>query len=292
MPVLHLNVADDHVTLAQGEGQFDRCLTRKLAATAPGDPIVLLIHGYRYSYCRGPSNPHKTLYRTAPWDRKYPKRQTSWPRALGFRDTQDDPGLCLAIGWDARGKLSEAFARAEAVGRALGRLIERLHALAPGRPIKLMGHSLGGRVALAALRALPAAAVRQAILLAPADFDTHARLTLDSPAGAAAEILQISPTENWIFDRLLEQALRRHPHAGAALGRCPPMAQNWAALRLESEAELRALAHLGYAVAPRAARVCHWSAYLREGAMDLYSALLTGQASCSVRQVLDAARMT
>lgn len=286
MPVLGLNVSDaDFLPAGPGGG-----LQHRLAAAAGDrpetDPIVLLIHGYRYSPFRGPSNPHDSLYVLHREDRERPKRQLSWPAALGFQNTAQDPGLCLPIGWDARGKFAEAFEQAEAVGHKVAALIALLHARYPERPIKVMAHSLGGRVALAALRALPCAMVRQVILLAPADFDTHARAVLETPAGQRAEILQISPPENWLFDTLLEQALRRHPETGAALGRHPPKADNWVSLSLDGDAELQNLAALGHAVAPRRMRVCHWSAYLREGAMDLYSALLTDRGPSALRELL------
>lgn len=286
MPVLNLTVTDADIGLADCDTGFDRRLTRAAAAGAETDPIVLLIHGFRYSPLRGPSNPHHSLYAAAPGNRKRPRRQLSWPAALGFRDQPADPGLCLPIGWDARGTFAEAFVQAEAVGRHLAQLIVRLHARYPSRPIKLMGHSLGGRVALAALGALPAPMVRQLILLAPADFDSHAEAVLTRPAAQSAEILQISPPENWLFDRLLEQALRKHAPAGTALGRRPPEAENWIALSLSNEAELANLAALGHAIGPRCAPVCHWGAYLREGVMDLYSALLTDRGPRALRELL------
>lgn len=286
MPVLGLNVSDAEFALADAGGGLDHRLIEDAGCRAETDPIVLLIHGYRYSPFRGPSNPHESIYVVQRVDRKLPKRQLSWPAALGFLNTAQDPGLCLPIGWDARGKFADAFAQAEAVGRRVADVIIQLHRCYPARPIKLMTHSLGGRVALAALRALPHAMVRQVILLAPADFDTHAKAVLETPAGQGAEILQISPPENWLFDTLLEQALRRHPETGTALGRHPPKAENWVSLSLNGDAELQNLAALGHAVAPRRMPVCHWSAYLREGAMDLYSALLTDRGPGALRELL------
>jgi pimeloyl-ACP methyl ester carboxylesterase len=292
MPVLNLTVTDTDIRTATGEASLDRRLTRAAAAGGPRDPIVLLIHGFRYSPLRGPANPHDSLYAVTPDGLRRPRRQTSWPTALGFRDADSDPGLCLPIGWDGRGTFAEAFAQAETVGHRLAGLIARLHARYPDRPIKLMGHSLGGRVALAALGALPAPMVRQVILLAPADFDSHAEAVLTRPGAQGAEILQISPPENWLFDRLLEHALRRHPTPGTALGRRPPEAENWIALNLANEAELANLAALGHAIGPRCAPVCHWGAYLREGVMDLYSALLTDRGPRALRDLVPPRRAT
>lgn len=67
MPVLNLTVTETVTGLAGGETGFDRRLGRAAAAGGPTDPIVLLIHGFRYSPLRGPTNPHDSLYAT---DRK------------------------------------------------------------------------------------------------------------------------------------------------------------------------------------------------------------------------------
>lgn len=239
-----------------------------------GTPIIVLLHGYRYDPDLPKANPHHRLYAIQP-DPKLPKRQMSWLTALGFRDLPSDPGLCIAVGWPARSNLSDAYDRAGEVGLALADLLSAIAALMPGHPIKLMGHSLGSRVALSCLEALSAPHVAQAILLAPAEFKPVADRVLANPAARAADILQISPVENWLFDKLLVRSLR-HKANGPALGEETPVASNWLSLRLDGDSELEHLAALGHRVAPRGARVCHWSAYLRGGLMELYADLLTG----------------
>jgi pimeloyl-ACP methyl ester carboxylesterase len=239
---------------------------------APGAPVVVLVHGYRYDPSRPKANPHASLYAIQP-DPRLPRRQMSWLGALGFRGQPQDPGLCIAVGWSARGRLAEAYERAAEVGAALSDLVSVVAEMLPGRPIKVMGHSLGARVALCCLDALRAPDVAQVILLAPAEFTDTAHRVLGNPAARAADILQISPVENWLFDRLLARALRRR---GMVLGQCAPYAPNWVSLSLDSDGELAQLAALGHQVAPRKARICHWSAYLRGGLMDLYAAVLTG----------------
>lgn len=285
MPVLNLTVSRDDISPAQGGAGLNCALSRAAARGDDTAPIVLLLHGYRYSPLRGPSDPHASLYATGPRGQSLPRRKESWPMALGFRDTEGDPGLCLPVGWDARGRFAEAFGAADEVGTHVARLITRLHRQFPKRPIQIMAHSLGARVALSALERLAGPMVRRIILLAPADLATHAETVLTRPGAKGVEVLQISPTENWLFDRLLEQALRRHPEAGTALGRRPPEAERWVSLSLGTDAELANLAALGHSVAPRNHRVCHWSAYLRDGAMDLYSALLTDRGPRPLREL-------
>lgn len=241
----------------------------------PGAPIVVLLHGYRYDPDVPRSNPHTRLYANQPGG-KLPKRHMSWPRALGFCGALDDRGLCIAVGWPARGTLSDAYDRAEEVGSALSELVAALAALMPGHPIKLLGHSLGARVALCCLDALNAPHVSQSILLAPAEFRHVADRVLANPVARKTEILQISPIENWLFDKLLVRSLR-HKSGGQALGQSAPVAPNWVSLRLDNDGELQHLAALGHEVAPRRAHVCHWSAYLREGLMEFYAEVLTRQ---------------
>ncbi|WP_424975147.1 alpha/beta hydrolase [Dinoroseobacter sp. S124A] len=285
MPVLNLTVTPEDIRPAQSGRSLNAALGRAAARGDSTAPIVLLLHGYRYSPLRGPSNPHDSLYATMPCAQSLPRRKGSWPMALGFRDAETDPGLCLPVGWDARGRFAEAFGAAEQVGARLAALITRLNRQFPARPIHVMAHSLGARVVLAAMARLPGAMIQRVILLAPADLADHAETVLGCPGAQGVEVLQISPTENWLFDRLLEQALRRHPQAGPALGRRPPEAERWVSLTLDSDAELANLAALGHAVAPRHHRVCHWSAYLRDGAMDLYSALLTERGPRALREL-------
>lgn len=240
---------------------------------APGLPIVVLIHGYRYDPDIPRADPHARLYARQP-DPKLPKRKMSWLSALGFRGSPEDPGLAIAVGWPARGRLSDAYDRAQHVGQALARLLAALAVVLPGHPVKLMGHSLGARVALSCLDALQAPLVAQAILLAPADFTHVADRVLTNPAVRHTEILQISPVENWVFDKLLVRSLR-HKGGGHALGQVAPVAPNWVSLSLDTEGELERLAALGHKVGPRKARVCHWSAYLRGGLMEFYAEVLT-----------------
>lgn len=252
---------------------------------APGSPVVVLLHGFRYDPDVPCANPHTLLYANQT-DPKLPKRQKSWPTALGFRGLYEDPGLCIALGWPARGRLADAYDRAGQVGLALADLLTALAALLPGHPIKLLAHSLGARVALCCLNALNAPHVAQAILLAPAEFKSVAERMLANPATQNTEILQISPKENRLFDTILVHSLRRKA-CGTALGQSPPAAPNWLSLNLDTASELKQLASLGHAVSPRGAPICHWSAYLRGGLMELYTELLIGPNRRSFRSVAE-----
>lgn len=262
-------------------GELSTALKDAARRSAPGTPVVVMIHGYRYDPGAPRTDPHSRLYAVQPTPARC-RRHLSWPAALGFHDRPSDPGLCLAIGWPARGRLIDAYDRAETVGRSLAALLSAVCEVLPGHPVKLMGHSLGARVALSCLGALRAPHVSQAILLAPAEFSDVARDVLMNPAARAAEILQISPVENRLFDLLLVRAMRGRAQ-GPALGQAPPETANWVSLALDGDGELARLAALGHRVAPRKARICHWSAYLRDGVMEFYADILTSQRLPSFR---------
>ncbi|WP_373353853.1 DUF726 domain-containing protein [Pseudoroseicyclus sp. CXY001] len=239
-----------------------------LAWLAPGAPIVVMIHGYRFSPADPAHDPHRHILALSPslgdW------KAISWPRHLGLAGNR---GLAIAFGWEARGTLFHAHAEAGRAGAALAELIARLRVAAPGRPVHLLGHSLGARVALSALTRSAPGAVARVLLLSAAAFRGEARRALASPGGAGAEIVNVVSPQNFVFDLLLRLAL---PHHGATLGGGLALAD--AARWLDVPAQR--LPELGYRLAPARARICHWSSYLRPGIWRFYrDILLTPEAT-------------
>ncbi len=240
-------------------------LEAALAALPPEAPLVVLIHGWRYAPGLGADCPHDTIYAADPvFDNP---RVTSWTRPLRL-DGRD--GLALALGWNARCGLWAAHRRARAAGRALAELAARLP---PGRRMHMLAHSLGARVALTALAEAPAGRIGTVILLAPAEARRTATAALASPAGRTAEVVNVVTRENDLFDAGFEWAMHLGltTSLGQGLGR---RAANWRDLWIDQPATLAALARLGHPLAPAEGRVCHWSPYLRPGALALYRALL------------------
>lgn len=94
-------------------------------------------------------------------------RAFSWPLALGLHKN-DVSGL--AFGWPARGSLQSAFDRAQQAGYDLSLVISQLNKIAPQRPIDIIAHSLGVRVAIAALELLAFDSVDRIIAIAGAEF--------------------------------------------------------------------------------------------------------------------------
>ncbi len=248
--------------LSADKGALQAALDR----TPPGAPIVAMIHGYRYIPGHPRHDPHRQILSIRP--DLGGARTISWPRHLGLHRH----GLGLAIGWDAAGGLHGAHRRAADTGAALAALADRL--AEHGRPLDLIAHSLGARVALAALSAAQPGAIGRVILLAAADLASTGGAAMHSPAGRRAEVINITGRENRLFDLMFERLIR----AGGdrALGRgLPDAPPNWLDLPLDCPDTRAGLARLGHRVAAPALPVCHWSGYLRPGAFPLYRALLT-----------------
>lgn len=245
-------------------------LARKLAALPPEAPVVAMVHGWRYGPALGRDCPHGSILslNPAPED----TRAVSWPRHLHLDGTR---GLGIALGWQARCGLWTAHARARTAGLALAAIAERVSHLAPGRPLHIIAHSMGARVALNALLHVKAGQIGRVILLAPAETRQVAAAALATPAGQAAEVINVTTRENDLFDAAYEWGvhLGRRTSVGQGLGRKLP---NWHDLWIDQPATLAALAALGFAIPPPKGRVCHWSPYLRPGTMALYRALISG----------------
>ena len=241
-------------------------LKAALAGLPTAAPIVIMLHGYRFSPGSVAHDPHRHILSETPEPGCW--KAISWPRHLGLLG---DQGLAIGFGWEARGTLWAAHRNAALSGHRLAMLIHALRAIDPHRPIHILAHSLGARVAFSALGQLPKDGVQRLILLAAALFRPEAQAALASPAGRSAQVFNVTGRENLLFDALLRLAL---PHLGPALGRGRIKQGNWLDLHLDNAVSLTRLADLGYPIAAPTARICHWSGYLRPGVWRLYRALL------------------
>ncbi len=248
-------------------------LAAGLAGLRPGRPIIIMIHGYRHQPGHARDCPHEHILSAAP--ATHDPRVVSWPAALGL-DGRDAMGI--GFGWPARGTIWGAYLRAGHAGRQLAQLVARLPA---DRPVHIIAHSLGARVALRAISLLPRARVQRVVLLAAAELRRPARVAVAVADGT--DIINICTRDNWFFDIGLAWIIGAGLDAGLGhgLGRA---SQRWHDLRIDHAATRAGLADLGYGVGPARLRVCHWSTYLRPGAFALYRALLTGQLPLAVVQ--------
>jgi pimeloyl-ACP methyl ester carboxylesterase len=268
MPIIHINAGDG------------------LPPTIPPDdsgPVVIMVHGFKYAPGHATECPHSHIFALDPARDCY--RVVSWPRGLGFDGRHRDEGLAVGFGWNARGSLWRAYAQAAKAGAALAATITALRARAPRRPVHAIAHSLGARVVLSALAHLAPGAVNRVILLAGAEFGEHATAALATPAGRTAEIINITTRENALFDVLLEWLIPAPARGDRSLGLALGSGPNVLTLQLDDAATLDVLRGAGFAIAPPAARICHWSPYTRAGALDFYARLLRHPEGLSLAQL-------
>jgi pimeloyl-ACP methyl ester carboxylesterase len=244
-------------------------LAAALEPLAPGAPVVVMIHGYRFAPGVPGHCPHDHILSPAP--RPGARRALSWPQHLGL--TAPAAGLGVGFGWQARGTIWGAYGRAARAGGALARLVAMIAALRPGQPVDMIAHSFGARVALSALRTAPAGAVGRVILLSAAEFRGPALAAMASPAGRGAEVVNVVSRENDMFDFGMETLLRGGLSHGLGHGLCNPSG-NWVDLQIDHPGTVAALHGLGFPLSAGRARVCHWSVYLRAGVFPLYRALI------------------
>jgi pimeloyl-ACP methyl ester carboxylesterase len=244
-------------------------LATALAALPAGAPVVVMIHGYRFAPgAEGPNCPHRHIFSLDP--PRNDGKAISWPRHLGLDGKN---GLAIAFGWQARGSLPSAVVQARLLGRRLAELAELIAQIDPGRKVDVIGHSLGARVALAALRHAKPGILRRLILLAGAETRRPARAALATPAGQQAEVLNITSRENDLFEFLFERlsSFGVDTAIGQGLGRTLP---NWLDLQIDHPRTLDVLGSLGHTLPAPLARICHWSPYMRPGALPLCRAFI------------------
>ncbi|KAJ54205.1 hypothetical protein ACMU_03725 [Actibacterium mucosum KCTC 23349] len=274
MPLVKINAVGTSIVSPTGVAP-EPLLHRAIADSPRHTPIVIMVHGFKFSPRRKGRNPHNHILSPAPESRD--RKAISWPRHLGFTGKPGE-GVALAFGWQADGDIWRAYDTAQNAGVALADLCILLQEMAPHRPIHFFAHSLGARVALAALRALPAHSIDRMVLMAPAELSRTACAAMNSPAGQTAQVLAITSRENDLFDFLFEGLVglshgpdRTLTHATRGT---PP---NLATLQIDHPQTLAALGDLGHRVAPSRRKICHWSPYLRPGMFPLYRAFLSGK---------------
>lgn len=260
MPMIRVNALSDRP-------YPDGDLAAALHSLPPGAPVIVLVHGYKFSPT-GPASPHTHILSLAPTSRS--KRAISWPRHLGFGRGAPDEGLCIAFGWEARGTIWAARREAARAGCALARLIDTIS----DRPVHVIAHSMGARVALGALPHLTSGRIGRLILLAAAALRSEAETALATPAARQIEVLNVTSRENDPFDagfQLLVSPITDDRALGAGLGRGDT---RWLDLRIDCAETLNHLGGLGFPIAAPRRRICHWSAYLRPGLFGFYAAFL------------------
>jgi Alpha/beta hydrolase family len=244
-------------------------LLRKLSVLPEGAPVVVMIHGWRYAPGFAQDCPHGSIMSIDPPAKDW--RTVSWPRHLGL---DGRAALGIALGWNAKCDPWRAHLRAGWTGPALAEIARTVHG-ETGRQVQVIAHSMGARVALAALPLLPPGLIKRMILLAAAETRGRAHAALDTPAGRMVEVINVSTRENDLFDACFEWGIHLglRTSIGQGLGR---NRANWHDLWIDQPRTLAALAALGHPLSDPPRRICHWSPYLRPGTIALYRALIDG----------------
>jgi pimeloyl-ACP methyl ester carboxylesterase len=254
----------------QGLAMDEARLARALSNLPADAPVVAMVHGWRYAPGISADCPHASILSLdpAPGD----PRSVSWPRHLNLDGTQ---GLAIAFGWPALCDPWRAHARAARAGAALAHIAGLITTLSD-RPLHIIAHSMGARVALTALSQSAPGQIGRIILLAAAEARSPATAALRSPAGRTAEVINVATRENDLFDACFEWGLHLglRTSVGQGLGQTHP---GWHDLWIDQPRTRATLAALGYPLAATPKRICHWSPYLRPGTFPLYRALLDGR---------------
>lgn len=269
MPLIHVNTGPTGPVLHDGAGDPARALPGLLQGRGP---VILMVHGFKYAPNHATECPHDHIFSLSPERACFKVR--SWPGGLGFGSGSPEEGLGIGFGWHARGNIWRAYAAAAQAGVQLADLVMMIRAVSPDRPIHAVAHSLGARVVLSALAHLPEGALHRLILLAGAEFGQRATEALATPAGRAAEVINITSRENDFYDFLLECLIPAPRRGDRSLGLALPTGPNVLNLQMDHPGTLAVLARAGFVIAPPAARVCHWSPYTRPGVFGLYNSLL------------------
>ncbi len=231
--------------------------------------ITLMTHGLRFHPGDPEHCPHTHILSFTPracW------KAVSWPKHLHL--DRNPAVLGVGFGWPARGPLRRVAERAFDAGAALARVIQEIHRLRPDLQVNILAHSLGARVVLCAIGALPEGIVSRIILMSGAEYRSHAVAAMASPGGRGVQVLNMCSGENAPFDALFRLSVRAPNLGERALSAGLAHLPGWVDLRIDCPRHRSVLRGFGLRTRAPATRICHWSTYLRPGVFGLYRQVL------------------
>ncbi len=254
-------------------------LKRELSRLPYHAPIVVMIHGYRFSPDCAGRDPHRSLFALAPKSDHW--KIKSWPRGLGFSDAPST-GLCIGFGWQgfgaraddtARHDFARAYQAAGRAGAALATLLDLIAEIAPARDVDLFAHSLGARVALSGLARTVKGRIGRVILMGGAEYAHVAGDALQRRP--RTPVYNVTARSNRLYDLLFQTFAPRQGPCGRTLGEgLDAPHSHWVNLDFDTPGLARLLAARGQQIGPARSPVCHWGFYLRAGTMPLYRSIL------------------
>ncbi|WP_299691365.1 alpha/beta hydrolase [uncultured Tateyamaria sp.] len=267
MPILRLNARPTGLSLHGSPAPALPALRRAAAGTGP---VMILIHGFKYDPDDAVCSPHVTIFGHG----AHPRRANgAWLRPLGFGEKTSAEGLAIAFGWRARGDLGRASQSARVAGQHLVQVIRALRSANPERPIHAITHSMGSEVIFEALHGLAAGDVDRIVTLTGATYASRAAAALQTPAGRAADLFNITSRENDVFDFLYERLTTPPVPGDGAMGAGVDL-PNVVNIQLDCPRTLHILQRFGGHIALPRRRMCHWSSYTRPGALQFYARAL------------------
>lgn len=255
---------------------FEDRLRKTLQKTPSTTPIILFVHGYRYSPLIKETDPQSSLYAQgagrACWKVK------SWPHHLGLFDSDRPYAIGLAYGWDAAPRyklpifnLRDIYMRAYEEAQHLATVLHLIKQINPTRKIDFFAHSMGARVVLQAIHMAPDSNLGRVILLGGTEYSDTAYEVLKTPAAQSAEFYNITARQNILYDVLFAYlgpwVGNGEKLLGAGLQSAP---SNWIDIRLDCPQTMERLQHIGVNLAKPDLGFCHWTFYIRDGVFDLY----------------------
>lgn len=298
MALLRVNSLNGALTCPDDPTHDVIAILRDMLEELPaGVPIVILVHGYKFSPFSPRSNPHETLYSMVPDNPA--KKIKSWPRQLGFHALDGRDGLCIAYGWHARKTrrlytpfLDEVYNRAGREGKSLAQLVNWLRMLAPMRKIDIMAHSMGARVALQSTAHITGDNLGRVVMMGGAEFGAFALHALTARAAKSAEFYNVTTRQNDLYDWLFEQYAPRPGPQDRAIGAGFSFSlKNWIDIQIDNQDILDWFKAQSVEISPPQSRICHWSFYTRPGVFELYARLLRNRHSWTLDKLRNVERI-
>ena len=284
------------------------------ARLAPGQPVVLMVHGFLFDpkqvvspEPKDTDNPHGRVYHfveTANLAEEQKHHTTSWPMGLQFaEDDGGESGVAIAFGWQSQPGFASSlinhfknfYARAyDKAGQAawvLANVVDVLADMLPGHPIDLFCHSLGSRVVVRALAMMATRGLQERlprlgriVILGGAEYVVEAQLmqqrltSLRLPGRPA--IYNIVARENDVLDKLGENFGPRTFGNSQVIGHNGlggnRRHSHWIDLRIDGKALREWMLRRGMAISGDNPDSVwdHWYYYTHPGNMAFYAAVL------------------